>query len=253
MRVATFNILHGRSPADGRVDLDRYAAAIRRLDADVLALQEVDRAQERSHRADLTAVAAEAMGAEHHRFVAALHGLPGMWVAATGEGQPDDAAYGIALLSRRHVRAWRVLALPTLAGRTPVLFPGRRWPVMVEDEPRAAVAAEIETDDGTLTAVCTHLTFVPGWNVHQLRHLRRRLDDAPGPVVLMGDLNIAGDRAARAAGMRSLASAPTFPVARPVKQLDHVLAAGDVHVADVGEAIDLGLSDHRALAVDLDA
>ena len=30
MRLATFNILHGRSPADDRVDVDRFAAAIRR-------------------------------------------------------------------------------------------------------------------------------------------------------------------------------------------------------------------------------
>ena len=101
MRLATFNILHGRSLTDGRVDLDRFADAVRRLDADVLALQEVDRAQARSHGADLTAVAADAMGAPHHRFVATLHGEPGLWVAGTGEEQPDTAAYGIALLSRR--------------------------------------------------------------------------------------------------------------------------------------------------------
>ena len=63
MRLVTFNILHGRSPADGRVDIDRFAAAVASLDADVLALQEVDRLQERSEYADFTAVAAEAMGA----------------------------------------------------------------------------------------------------------------------------------------------------------------------------------------------
>ena len=58
MRIATFNILHGRSPDDDRVDVDRLAAAVRDLDADVLALQEVDRDQPRSLGADLTAVAA---------------------------------------------------------------------------------------------------------------------------------------------------------------------------------------------------
>ena len=49
MRLATFNILHGRSIQDGVVDLDRLADAIRLLDADILALQEVDRDQPRSH------------------------------------------------------------------------------------------------------------------------------------------------------------------------------------------------------------
>jgi endonuclease/exonuclease/phosphatase family metal-dependent hydrolase len=43
MRLATSNILHGRSPADGLVDLTRLADAVRTLDADVLALHEVDR------------------------------------------------------------------------------------------------------------------------------------------------------------------------------------------------------------------
>jgi len=63
VRIGTFNILHGRSPADDRVDVERLAAAVKALDADVLGLQEVDRDQPRSLNADLTAVAAEAMGA----------------------------------------------------------------------------------------------------------------------------------------------------------------------------------------------
>src|SRR3954466_660134 len=109
MRVATFNILHGRSPADDRVDVDRFAAAVKGLDADVLALQEVDRNQPRSGHADLTAVAAAAMGAVDSLFVAALSGTPGAtWVAATGEEQPDAAAYGIALISKHPMTAWRI-------------------------------------------------------------------------------------------------------------------------------------------------
>jgi endonuclease/exonuclease/phosphatase family metal-dependent hydrolase len=100
MRVATFNILHGRTLGDG-VDPQRLRDCVRHLDADVLALQEVDCDQPRSDRADLTAAAAEAMGAVEHRFVAAISGTPGAtWMAATGHEQPGTAAYGIALLSR---------------------------------------------------------------------------------------------------------------------------------------------------------
>jgi endonuclease/exonuclease/phosphatase family metal-dependent hydrolase len=121
MRVATFNILHGRNPADDLVDVDTFAGAIAGLEADVLALQEVDRNQPRSHGADLTAVAAEAMGASDHRFVAAMTGSPGAtWVAATGEEQPDAATYGIALLSRHPVTAWQVVKLPVLRAPTPM-------------------------------------------------------------------------------------------------------------------------------------
>ncbi|MCC2335467.1 endonuclease/exonuclease/phosphatase family protein [Cellulomonas wangsupingiae] len=251
MRLATFNILHGRSLADGRVDLARFADAVRRLDADVLALQEVDRAQERSHGADLTAVAADAMGAEHHRFVATLHGEPGLWVAGTGEEQPDAAAYGIALLSRRPVQAWHVLTLPTLRRRAPVRFPGARWPALVRDEPRTALAAVVDDGRGPLTVVGTHLTFIPGWNVRQLRHLVRVTRTMPGPKVVMGDLNLAGEQPSRLSGLRSLVQAPTFPVAEPVRQLDHVLAGPGLHATGAGESLDLGLSDHRALVVDV--
>ena len=94
MRIATFNILHGRTVGDG-VHPDRLAECVRRLDPDILALQEVDLEQQRSGRTDLTAVAAEAMGAVSHRFVAAISGTPGAtWMAATGEEQPGTAAYG---------------------------------------------------------------------------------------------------------------------------------------------------------------
>ncbi|MDQ1669719.1 MAG: hypothetical protein QOE40_1780, partial [Actinomycetota bacterium] len=36
VRIATFNILHGRSPSDDQVDPERFAEAVRTLDADVL-------------------------------------------------------------------------------------------------------------------------------------------------------------------------------------------------------------------------
>src|SRR5918998_377723 len=108
VRIGTFNILHGRSLDDGKVDVDRLADAVKTLDADVLGLQEVDRDQPRSMGADLTTVAADAMGAADSQFVAALAGTPGgTWMAATGEEQPGSASYGIALLSRYPVVSWR--------------------------------------------------------------------------------------------------------------------------------------------------
>lgn len=251
VRLATFNILHARSPADGRVDLDRFAAAVRRLDADVLGLQEVDRDQARSHGADLTSIAAEAMGAHAHRFAATLHGEPGLWVAATGAHQPRGAAYGIALLSRHPVREWRVLTLPVLNRRAPVRFPGRRWPELVRDEPRAAIAAVLDAPGGTLTVVCTHLTFIPRWNGLQLRRLTAAVEELPRPLVVLGDLNLEDGQPAQLAQMTPLATAPTYPVGRPVRQLDHILGEGAVAAVRPAEAVDLGLSDHRALVVDV--
>ncbi len=251
MRLATFNILHGRSPSDGHVDVARFAQGIRRIDADVLALQEVDRDQPRSGQADLTAIAADAMRADNHRFVATLHGEPGTWVAATGEGQPDTAAYGIALLSRYPVRTWEVTTLPALSRAVLMVHPGSRRPVLTHDEPRAAAAAVLETPTGPLTVVATHLSFIRGWNAVQLRALVKVCRALPRPLALLGDLNTGPRVARRLTGWEPAAAIATFPSGAPTRQLDHVLLDGHVRPAGDPVALDAGVSDHRALVVDV--
>lgn len=238
MRMATFNILHGRSAHDGRVNLERLSSCIRRIDADVLALQEVDCDQPRSSLADLTAIAAAAMGATAHRFVAAISGTPGAtWMAATGSEQPGTAAYGIALLSRYPAISWQVLRLPPLP--------------IVDDEPRAAMLAQLDTPCGVMTVANTHLSFVPGWNRIQLRRLMRDLRGLPGPRMLMGDLNMSPASANRWSGLRPLASAPTFPLNCPDRQLDHILTDHpDLAVKQISSPV-LPISDHRPLIIDV--
>jgi endonuclease/exonuclease/phosphatase family metal-dependent hydrolase len=281
VRLVTWNVLHGCSPDDGRVDLDRFAAAVRSLDADVLALQEVDRGQARSQGADLAAVAAEAMGARDHRFAAALVGPPGAWSAAPHEDRvggpgaaaadataalpataperlealvdpsPREPAYGVALISRLPVTSWRVVRVPPLPRPVPMLVGRPLRPAVVRDEPRVAIAAEVAADAGTLTVATTHLSFVPGWNLLQLRRLVRTLgcEVGPGPLVLTGDLNTGARRAAWVSGLTGLAAGRTFPAPEPRTQLDHLLGRG-VRASD-GAVHHLPVSDHRALGVTL--
>ncbi|WP_185994657.1 endonuclease/exonuclease/phosphatase family protein [Nocardioides campestrisoli] len=252
MRVATFNILHGRSPEDDQVDLDRFVDAVASLDADVLALQEVDRNQPRSAGADLTALAAEAMGAAEHLFVAALHGSPGVWIAADGDLAPDAAAYGVALLSRLPVLSWESVRLAPVPVRVPMRFDGNRRPDLVRDEARVAVVATVDAPGGPITVANTHLTFIEWWQRRQLRTLRSALAGHPGRLMLLGDLNMGEERAQRLTGLRSLVSAKTFPVDEPTEQLDHILGTLDVDAAVLsGGSSRLALSDHRALYVDL--
>jgi endonuclease/exonuclease/phosphatase family metal-dependent hydrolase len=249
VRLATFNVLHGRSPADGRVDLDRFAAAVRTLDADVLALQEVDRAQPRSGSADLTAVAAEAGGYASARFVPALEGEPGSWRPADDDGDGSAPAYGVALLSRLQVLAERTVRLPALRLPVPVVFSGRRRVQVVRDEPRVAAVARLATEDGALTVVSTHLSFLAGWNLWQLRRLVRGLADEQR-LVVAGDFNLLTDQVVRASRLRPLAAGATFPAHAPVRQIDHLLGRGSV-AATGGRTWDLPLSDHRALSVEI--
>jgi endonuclease/exonuclease/phosphatase family metal-dependent hydrolase len=252
VRLVTFNILHGRSLPDGKVDIARYADAIRALDVDVLALQEVDRDQPRSEQADLTAIAADAMGAVEHRFVAALAGTPGSaWVAATGEEQPGTATYGIALLSRYPVQSWQVVRLPSIPFAVPMWLSGPRRFLIVSEEPRVAMAGVVDSPLGPLTVANTHLSFVAGWNVHQLRRLRRDLAPLPNPLILLGDLNLSGRTAARVTRYRPLATAATFPADAPTRQLDHALLRGRLRPVRYQSSRRLPLSDHRALILDL--
>jgi endonuclease/exonuclease/phosphatase family metal-dependent hydrolase len=251
VRIATFNILHGRSPEDGRVDVERLATAVKEMNPDILGLQEVDRDQPRSMGADLTAVAAEAMGAPEHEFVAALNGTPGgTWMAATGEEQPGSATYGIALLSRYPVVSWRVVRLPPLRASVPMWSTWTNRPFMARDEPRVAVAAVIDGPFGELTVCNTHLSFIPGWNGLQLRRLLRSLTGTREPLVVVGDLNMQPQQARRLTGMRSIASAATFPAHEPTRQIDHILVRGKLRASGPAESVRLPLSDHRALVVD---
>lgn len=246
MRLATFNLLHGRSLTDGRVDAGRLREAVKLLDADVLGLQEVDRDQPRSHGLDLTAEVADALGAADSRFVAAISGTPGeSWSPA--DGDVAGPAYGIGLVSRLPVRSWHVLRLPAAPVRSPVLLPGSRKAIWLQDEPRVAVAAVL---DG-ITVATTHLSFVPVWNGVQLRKVTSWLRGLPGPRVLLGDLNLPGPVPRALTGWRSLAKAPTYPTTEPRVQLDHVLTSGRLGPVLAVETPALALSDHRPLLVEL--
>ncbi|WP_375500672.1 Rv0909 family putative TA system antitoxin [uncultured Jatrophihabitans sp.] len=252
VRFVTFNISSGRSLADGRVDVDRFAAVIAALDADVLSLQEVDRDQQRSGGADLCRIAAKAMGARHHVFAPTLYGTPGSRWTAAGDRPQRGPAYGCALLSQLPLRKVQVLRTPAAPIALPLWVP-KAGILVVREEPRVAIVAQIDLGDGhEVTVVGTHLPFAPVWKSRQLRRLVQEVRARPDPLLLLGDLNLRGAAPARITGFRSLASAPTFPAPRPRLQLDHILARGEFgSVASTSTPL-VAVSDHRPLVVDLD-
>jgi endonuclease/exonuclease/phosphatase family metal-dependent hydrolase len=165
--------------------------------------------------------------------------------------------YGVGLVSRLAVLQWRTTVFDPAPFALPLLVQAQPRPrlMLIPDEPRAAIAAVVSGPSGVFTVATVHLSFVPGYNVHQLRRLRTWLSNLPRPLVVLGDLNLPGSLPARVSGWAPLARGATYPAPQPRVQLDHVLADGLSTAQVTGARCQvhaLPVSDHCALTVDLD-
>jgi endonuclease/exonuclease/phosphatase family metal-dependent hydrolase len=73
----------------------------------------------------------------------------------------------------------------------------------------------------------------------------------PGQAVLMGDLNMPDPGPERITGYESVARHLTFPAEAPQHQLDHILVRGGGLEVSGSSAVELELSDHRALVAEV--
>jgi endonuclease/exonuclease/phosphatase family metal-dependent hydrolase len=260
LRVVSYNLLHGIDlAAGGVVDVGRAARVLAALDADVVALQEVDRGQDRSGGVDQVAELAEALGMTGV-FCPALLGSPdSAWrPALTDDG---GAAYGVGLLVRQRLVGTRHVVLPgggagtrrSRLSTTSTRPPGRlRWARELgwDREPRVALIATVGDGTQQLTVIVTHLSYLPVRAVRQLRVLAG-IATGNGPRLVIGDLNLPA-WAVRFAmpSAQHAGGAPTFPSWRPRVQMHHVLVEGPVDVVHATAHPDT-TSDHRPLVVDL--
>lgn len=266
IRLLSFNLQHGR-PGDGaRLDpatapladsdiadagaarevLAALADQIRDIDPDVIALQEVDLGQRRSGRLDQTAVLADLLGWDGHRFAATYAGpvvglrrrprrsalteraddVLGPLRALLGAG---PAGFGNALLTRLPVRAWRVARL----GRGPAVLTRRgggraldpRSYALSTSTMRNMIAAQIDPVDGAggLAVASTHLATRTGTAAAQLAAAWAALAALPGPHVLAGDLNLHAELLAPLGIARDLGEGATYPSGSPARRIDHIL------------------------------
>ncbi|MCM3805228.1 endonuclease/exonuclease/phosphatase family protein [Streptomyces sp. DR7-3] len=165
LRVATFNIHHGASPADV-LDLERVARVIESMRVDAVGLQEVDRYWKRSGFVDQPAWLGERLGM-HHAFGANLDLDP------EEPGRPRRQ-YGTAVLSRWPIRSWTNTHLP--------LVPGH--------EQRGLLRATLGVRGTCADFAVTHLQHNDGQErERQSARIVELLGSAPERTILVGDLN----------------------------------------------------------------
>ena len=269
IRLLSFNLQHGRPGYGARLDpatapladsdiadagaarevLAALADQIRDIDPDVIALQEVDLGQRRSGRLDQTAVLADLLGWNGHRFAATyagpVVGLRRRPRRSALTGRADDvlgplrallgagpAGFGNALLTRLPVRAWRVARL----GRGPAVLTRRgggraldpRSYALSTSTMRNMIAAQIDPVDGAggaggLAVASTHLATRTGTAAAQLAAAWAALAALPGPHALAGDLNLHAELFAPLGIARDLGEGATYPSGAPARRIDHIL------------------------------
>ncbi|MBV8167641.1 MAG: endonuclease/exonuclease/phosphatase family protein [Alphaproteobacteria bacterium] len=200
LTVATYNV-HSCIGSDRRLDPARVAAVIRALDADVVALQEVDARHHDSGFLDQWAYLGERTG---YRCV------PGISL------RTHRNVFGNALLSRHPVASVRLHDL-AIFGR----------------EPRGAIDADIDVAGRIVRVVATHLGLRNAERRRQsarlLEVLAVRSSPAQTAEILLGDLNEwrATPRSSIAALLRhypDTPAPPSFPARWPFLRLDRILA-----------------------------
>ena len=155
MKLATYNI-HACIGTDRRFDPDRIVKVLREIDADVVALQEVE--HHRVGDLDLLDYLASETG---------LHAIAGPTLLR------ESRHYGNALLTRLPVTALH---------RIDLSMPNR--------EPRGAIDVTLDCDGQRLQIIATHLGLHPRERRHQVRQLLSMLESSSADrYVLMGDLN----------------------------------------------------------------
>jgi endonuclease/exonuclease/phosphatase family metal-dependent hydrolase len=257
--VASFNV-HGGVDGWGR-PFD-VVAACRKLDADVLVLQETwtpDEGEPLARqvggalgyrveelpmtRARLFTAPASAAPPDHWGPTVIQRGPYGLRVGDRGSRRrrPHRHAvpavhgvWGLAVLSRLPVRETTTIDL----GQLP-RDPARR----------GAIAVDVEDGGAVVRVVGTHLSHLTHGSVVQLRALHGKLESFGLPMVLTGDMNMWGPLlTSLMPGWSRVVRGRTWPAWRPLAQLDHILVTAELGAAaEAGEetgVLSIAGSDH---------
>ena len=275
MRIISANLQHG-TPAEGEIsfgdnwlDLARLFAAYR---PDAICLQEVDFYQARSGFQDQTRALATALkevtGQDwKHRFLSFFAGqvalgvrLPVTLTSRTLANQhplfsanrPLLGGFGVGILTPHPVRRWVSAKLGAAPPRIRIPGPDPRTWKFYGGQTRSLLGAEIVTAQGRFLLGNTHLELGVTTAKRQLIRSWEGLSLLAGKAtpLLVGDMNLREDVTRALYPYLTFASAPTFPASKPYSQIDQLFAPPTCRVLDI-DTIQMPISDHRALFVDL--
>ena len=258
-------------PPDKSSDSQTLTRAIQSLDSDLFALQEVDHFLPRSQSLPQMRDIAESIGARDWAMGPSVMGTPGESWRKKHEHEPEiifntsshselmHECYGIGIVSKIPVMSWHRLNLGNSPLGLPLIVPGdesgkgRPRFIYVKDEPRLALAAVLENG---LTVVNTHLSFVPGFNLSQLRRVKKwalSIAQSTGTrAVVVGDLNLPKNLPVVASQWQSLVTQNTYPSWGGKIQFDYILspdlAFGEYSVRNFAPT---GVSDHLPIGVEI--
>ncbi len=229
LTIASYNIHWGRGrKRAGNPPFDVVAAA-RRLDADVLVLQE--------------SWAPDGGTSDHQRIADAL----GMAVAcdaclARSVVEPEPKVLGGATVAGGD-GGWHLVALARVPVVDARVEPLPHLPLDRVD--RAVLAFAAVVDGARLEVRGTHLPHLEYGAHLTTRGLRRTLPPADVPAAFLGDMNMWSWTIDRMVpdGWRRVVRGKTWPVHRPHSQIDHLLVTPSVDAAWSEVVEDLG-SDH---------
>lgn len=225
-RVATYNV-HSCIGTDRRFAPERVADAIKEMDADVLALQELGWHHRGRRNFDQFAFLEEATGYHVIQGPTKFHAR---------------AHYGNAILTRAPAQTYRVVDLS--------------WPFHI---PRGCILAEITLQGRPLTIVNVHLGLSPWDRRRQVRVLKNEMAHHPGAAVLMGDLNTWKPNAQLLASLHALfptvTRVKTFHARAPRAALDRIFLSpelGLIHAEAWRTPASAQASDHLPLIADIE-
>jgi endonuclease/exonuclease/phosphatase family metal-dependent hydrolase len=258
-------------PPDKSSDSKALTRAIQSLDSDLFAVQEVDHFLPRSGaRAQMRDIA-ESIGARDWAMGPSVIGTPGESWRKKHEHEPEiisntsshselmHECYGIGIVSKIPVISWHRLNLGNSPLGLPLIVPGdesgKGKPrfIYVKDEPRLALAAVLENG---LTVVNTHLSFVPGFNLSQLRRVKKwavQIAESTGTrAIVVGDLNLPKNLPIVGSRWQSLVTQNTYPSWGGKIQFDYILspdlAFGEYSVRNFAPT---GVSDHLPIGLEI--